>query len=111
VYEKAVCDEGIASYALMRGLVIAARGSDLTRPDRPAGLSSSVRITCAAISGLSGALFDDSHDELLYVIRKPLDRFARVVLPAAVPLGPPPGGLSSSMRITGAANGPRGTHT
>ena len=79
VYEKAVCDEGIASYALMRGLVIAARGSDLTRPDRPAGLSSSVRITCAAISRLSGGRFDDSHDELLYVIRKPLDRFARVV--------------------------------
>ena len=79
VYEKAVSAEGIASYALMRGLVIAARSSDLTRPDRPAGLSSSVRITCAAISRLSGGRFDDSHDELLYVIRKPLDRFARVL--------------------------------
>ena len=79
VYEKAVCDEGIASYALMRGLVIASRASDLTRPDLPAGLSSSVRITCAAISRLSGGRFDDSHDELLYVIRKPLDRFARIV--------------------------------
>ena len=79
VYEKAVSEEGIASYTLMRGLVIAARTSDLTRPDRPAGLSSSVRITCAAISRLSGGRFDDSHDELLYVIRKPLDRFARVL--------------------------------
>jgi SAM-dependent methyltransferase len=79
VYEKAVSAEGIASYALMRGLVIAARSSDLTRPDRPAGLSSSVRITCAAISRLSRGRFDDSHDELLYVIRKPLDRFARVL--------------------------------
>jgi SAM-dependent methyltransferase len=79
VYEKAVCDEGIASYALMRGLVIAARASDLTRPDRPPGLSSSVRITCAAISRLSAGRFADSHDELLYVIRKPLDRFARVL--------------------------------
>ncbi len=38
VYEKAVSDEGIASYALMRGLVIAARGSELTRPQTPAGL-------------------------------------------------------------------------
>ena len=83
VYEKAVSEEGIASYALMRGLVIAARGSELTRPDRPAGLSSSVRIICAAISRLSGGRFDDSHDELLYVIRKPLDRFARVVLDRA----------------------------
>ncbi|HEY1822662.1 MAG TPA: class I SAM-dependent methyltransferase [Trebonia sp.] len=79
VYEKTVSDEGIASYALMRGLVIAARASEVTRPDSPAGLSSSVRITCAAISRLSGGRFDDSHDELLYVIRKPLDRFARVI--------------------------------
>ena len=100
VYEKAVSDEGIAAYALMRGLVIAARGSELTRPDRPAGLSSSVRITCAAISRLSGGRFADSHDELLYVIRKPLDRFARVVLARLPPTRA--GGLSSSMRISGA---------
>jgi SAM-dependent methyltransferase len=79
VYEKAVSDEGIASYALMRGLVIAARASEVTRPEYPTRLSSSVRITCAAISRLSGGRFDDSHDELLYVIRKPLDRFARVI--------------------------------
>jgi SAM-dependent methyltransferase len=79
VYEKAVCDEGIASYSLLRGLVIAARSRELTRPARPAGLSSSVRITCAAISWLSRRRFTDGHDELLYVIRKPLDRFARVV--------------------------------
>ena len=79
VYEKTVSAAGIASYAQMRGLVIAARGSDLSRPGRPAGLSSSMRITCAAISRLSRGRFDDSHDELLYVIRKPLDRFARVI--------------------------------
>lgn len=79
VYEKVVSDEGIAAYALMHGLVIAARTSELTRPDQPARLSSSVRITCAAISRLSGGHFADTHDELLYVIRKPLDRFARVV--------------------------------
>jgi SAM-dependent methyltransferase len=79
VYEKAVCDQGIASYTLMRGLVIAARGARRTLPERPARLSSSVRITCAAISRLTGGRFEDSHDELLYVIRKPQDRFARVV--------------------------------
>src|SRR3984957_7349070 len=84
VYEKAVSEEGIASYALMRGLVIAARTSELTRPDQPAGLSSSVRFTCAAIARLSRGRYDDSHDELLYVIRKPLDRFARVVLARGV---------------------------
>ena len=79
VYEKSVSDEGIASYAQMRGLVIAARTRELTRPERPTVLSWSVRIACTVISRLSGGRFDDRHDELLYVIRKPLDRFARVV--------------------------------
>lgn len=79
VYEQTVSEEGIASYALRSGLVIASRSSELIRPGRPRGLSSSVRITCAAIARLTGGRFDDRHDELLYVIRKPLDRFARVV--------------------------------
>ena len=79
VYEKRVCDEGIASYALLRGLVIATRGAELTRPDHPAGLSSSMRIICAAIAWLTRGRLTDRHDELLYVIRKPTDRFARVV--------------------------------
>lgn len=79
VYERAVCDHGLASYTLMRGLVITARGAQLTLPRQPAGLSSSVRITRAAISRLTGGRFEDDHDELLYVIRKPQDRFARVV--------------------------------
>ncbi|MGA2829080.1 MAG: hypothetical protein ABSF03_23540 [Streptosporangiaceae bacterium] len=71
LYEKAVSDEGIASCALMRGFVIAARASDLPLPDEPAALASSVRMTCAAISRLSGGHFGDAHDELLCVIRKP----------------------------------------
>jgi SAM-dependent methyltransferase len=79
VYEKAVCDEGIASYALLRGLVIATRGTELSRPDHPAGLSSSMRIICAAIAWLTRGRLTDRHDELVYVIRKPKDRFARVV--------------------------------
>jgi SAM-dependent methyltransferase len=79
VYEKAVSVEGITAYLLLRGLVIAARTTERTRPDDPAGLSSAVRITCAAISLLTRGRFTDSHDELLYVIRKPQDRFARVM--------------------------------
>jgi len=79
IYEKAVCDAGIASYTLMRGLVIAARGTELTLPSRPVRLSSSMRITYAAISRLTRGRFGDSHDELLYVIRRPQDQFARVV--------------------------------
>jgi SAM-dependent methyltransferase len=79
IYEKAVCDAGIASYTLMRGLVIAARDTERTPPSGPVRLSSSVRITCAAISRLTRGRFGDSHDELLYVIRRPQDQFARVV--------------------------------
>ena len=79
VYEKAVCDAGIASYTLMRGLVIAARGMELTLPSEPVRLSSSMRVTYAAISRLTRGRFGDSHDELLYVIRRPQDQFARVV--------------------------------
>jgi len=79
VFEKSVCDQGISSYTLMRGLVIAARRAEVTLPDHPARLSSSVRIICAAISRLTLGRFSDTHDELLYVIRKPQDRFARIV--------------------------------
>ena len=79
VYERTVSEAGIAAYALMRGLVIVAHGSELTRPDQPPGLSSSVRITCAAIAWFSRGRRTNRHDELLYVIRKPTDRFARVV--------------------------------
>ena len=78
VYEDPVSDQGIASYTLMRGLVIAARGTELTMAPGTVRLSSSVGITCAAIARLSRGRFGDGHDQLLYVIRKPQDRFARV---------------------------------
>jgi hypothetical protein len=79
VYEEGVTQRGIASYAQMRGLVIAQRSAERTLPGTPRRLSSSVRVTCAAIARLSRGRYGDSHDELLYVIRKPEDRFARVV--------------------------------
>jgi SAM-dependent methyltransferase len=79
VYEKMVTERGIASYALMRGLVISQRCAQHSLPTTPRRISSSVRITCAAISRLTRGRFGNTHDELLYVIRKPEDRFARVV--------------------------------
>jgi SAM-dependent methyltransferase len=79
VYERLASERGMASYALLRGLVIAQRAAERTLPDSPRRLSSSVRVTCAVIARLSRGRYDDSHDELLYVIRKPEDRFARVV--------------------------------
>jgi SAM-dependent methyltransferase len=79
VYEKGVSDEGISAYALVHGLVIAARGSDLTLPDSPPVLSSSVRTARAALAWLSGGRYAGTHDQLLYVIRRPQDRFAHVI--------------------------------
>jgi SAM-dependent methyltransferase len=79
VYEKAASECGIAAYALMRGLVIAQRSAERTLPGSPRRLSASVRVACAAIHWLSRGRFTNDHDDLLYVIRKPVDRFARVV--------------------------------
>ncbi|MGH3170181.1 MAG: class I SAM-dependent methyltransferase [Trebonia sp.] len=83
VYEKPVSERGIHSYALMRGLVISAhaakRTAEPTTQANQTRLSSSVRTVCGIISWLSRGRFGADHDELLYVIRKPQDRFARVV--------------------------------
>jgi hypothetical protein len=79
VYEQTASERGIASYALMRGLVIAQRSAERTLLAGPPRLSSGMRVMCAVISRLSNGRFARDHDELLYVIRKPQDRFARVV--------------------------------
>ena len=84
VYEQTATEQGITSFALRRGLVIAQRSAERAIPGAPgtAGpgrLTSSVHMACGAIRRLSGGRYDDLHDELLYVIRKPQDAFARVV--------------------------------
>lgn len=79
VYEKAVSESGIYSYTLLRGLVVAQHTAEPTLLANPARLSSRVRSTCTVISRLTRGRFADDHDELLYVIRRPQDRFARVV--------------------------------
>ncbi|MBO0822173.1 MAG: methyltransferase domain-containing protein [Nocardiopsaceae bacterium] len=79
VYEKPVCQDGISSYSLMRGLVVAQHSAEPTLKANPAQLSSTVRTACSVISRLTRGRYSGDHDELLYVIRKPQDRFARVV--------------------------------
>jgi hypothetical protein len=79
VYEKSVSERGIHSYTLVRGLVIVQHAAEPTLPANRTRLSSSVRTVCGVISWLTRGRFGDDHDELLYVIRKPQDRFARVV--------------------------------
>ena len=79
IYEKIVSEPGINAYTMMRGLVVAQHAAKPTLRGNPTRLSSSVRITCTVISRLTRGRFGAEHDELLYVIRKPQDRFARVV--------------------------------
>jgi SAM-dependent methyltransferase len=79
VYEKPVSEPGISSYSLMRGLVVAQHTAEPTLKANPAQLSSTVRTACSVISRLTRGRYSGDHDELLYVIRKPQDRFARVV--------------------------------
>jgi SAM-dependent methyltransferase len=75
VYEKGATGRGIASYALLRGLVIAQRKEDHTLGRLPASL----RLASATITWASRGRLTSGHDVLLYVIRKPEDRSARVV--------------------------------
>jgi hypothetical protein len=79
VYEKACSDRGIQEYARMHGLVITQRETAQTWPDGPDRLARTVTATCRLIGRLTRGRLTDAHDEVLYVIRKPADHFARVV--------------------------------
>lgn len=79
VYEPMVCGPGIQAYALMRGLVVAER--DATRRDLTGtgvwwrALGAARRFAAA----MSRGRYTDEHDELIFVMRKPEDRFARIL--------------------------------
>jgi SAM-dependent methyltransferase len=79
VYDPLTSARGIESYATAHGLVITRRESARTLPDRPVRLAAALRATRILIGWLSRNQRTDAHDELLYVIRKPEDRFARLV--------------------------------
>jgi SAM-dependent methyltransferase len=82
VYESTVSSRGIAAYMLMRGLVISQRRTARTLPHQPERLCRTLSFSRGLIAWLSRGQLTDAHDELLFVIRKPEDRFARVVLTA-----------------------------
>jgi hypothetical protein len=77
VYERLVSERGIQSYVLRRGLVIAQRQalSLLAERRRPFLLLAASRL----VARLSRGRLTSAHDELRYVIRKPENRFARVL--------------------------------
>ena len=78
VYERLSSARGVQAYALMRGLVIAERralGGLAGALPGPPGFLAAQKV----IARLSGSRLTDAHEDLLYVLRKPENRFARVI--------------------------------
>jgi SAM-dependent methyltransferase len=78
VYERLSSARGLQSYVLMRDLVIAERraaGGRAGTLAAPAWFQAAQKLAAR----LSGGRLTDAHEELLYVLRKPEDRFARVL--------------------------------
>ncbi len=78
VYEPLTSARGVQAYALRRGLVIAERtalGGQAGPLAGPPGFLAVQKV----VARLSGGRLTDAHEELLYVLRKPEDRFARVI--------------------------------
>jgi SAM-dependent methyltransferase len=79
VFEPISSADGVQSYALRRGLVIAERQALRDRPRRPARTAWGAPVACRLIAWFSRGRLTDSHDDLLYVIRRPENRLARVL--------------------------------
>jgi hypothetical protein len=79
VYEAAGSDRGIRAYARLRGLVIAHRETARTSPAGSGRAAQAVSALRGLISQLTRGRLTDAYDEVLYVIRKPEDRVARVM--------------------------------
>ncbi len=91
VYSPAASDRAILAYMQLRGLVLCQRETARTWPTGPGraaggrrvfGVFGIVRSAAAArvmIARLTRERLTDAHDEVVYVIKKPQDRFAHVV--------------------------------
>lgn len=75
VYERVTSARGIQSYALMRGLVIAGHQPLGGLRPAPRGYLAAQKLVAA----LSRGRLTAAHEELLYVMRKPENRFARIL--------------------------------
>ncbi|MBV9795039.1 MAG: methyltransferase domain-containing protein [Actinobacteria bacterium] len=79
VYDPLTSARGLTAYAAAHGLVVVAQETGRTVPEAPARLAAAVRAARLLVGWLSRNQRTDGHDELLYVIRKPEDRFARLL--------------------------------
>ncbi|GAA0987367.1 hypothetical protein GCM10009555_066540 [Acrocarpospora macrocephala] len=79
IYEPVTSREGVHSYCMMRGLMIAedhALISGLVRLGPHGGLVAGV---CRTVSRLLGGRLAPDHDEIALVVRKPQHHFARLI--------------------------------
>ncbi|MDH2428761.1 class I SAM-dependent methyltransferase [Sphaerisporangium sp. TRM90804] len=79
VYEQVASREGIHSYCLMRGLMIAEDYSGSSGPALRGPHSRLARAACHAVERLSGGRLPATRDEITLVIRKPQNHFARLI--------------------------------
>jgi SAM-dependent methyltransferase len=79
VYDRLLSADGMHAYTLARGLMISEREAVRDRPRRPARPAWGAPLACRLIALASRGRLPDDHDDLLYVIRKPENRFARVL--------------------------------
>jgi 2-polyprenyl-3-methyl-5-hydroxy-6-metoxy-1,4-benzoquinol methylase len=79
IYDPVTSARGLHAYAAAHGLVITRRETARAVPATAARLSAVVRAARTLVACLSRDQRTDAHDELLYVIRKPEDRSARLV--------------------------------
>jgi SAM-dependent methyltransferase len=79
VYEPASSDRGIGAYVQLRGLAIVQRETAKTPPAVASRAGQAVSAAHSLISRLTRNRLTDAHEEVLYVIRKPEDRLARIL--------------------------------
>ncbi|GAA2421982.1 hypothetical protein GCM10010191_37060 [Actinomadura vinacea] len=80
VYERVASRQGMRWYCAMRGLVISEEYVSSDGPDAlGAATGRPVWLLCRLVALLSGGRFSARHSEVTLVIRKPENRFARVI--------------------------------
>lgn len=79
VYERLASGRGVQAYVLMHGFVIAERGALGGLAGGLPGGPHGYRTAQKLVARLSRGRLTSDHEDLLYVIRKPEDRFARII--------------------------------
>ncbi|GLW97583.1 class I SAM-dependent methyltransferase [Microtetraspora sp. NBRC 16547] len=79
VYEPVSSREGIQAYCLMRGLMITEDHARTSGPACRGPRASMVETICRIVDKLSGGRLPAGHDEIIVVVRKPQNHFARLI--------------------------------